>query len=119
LILASMAVGLVSLLPFVDPPMPDEPVALTAFIWGFALMLLAVELWLLRCVWRRRNWARWIMVALTVLAVAMSVPVIAEDWIRAPLVAWLGIASSVCSAAAVVLLLARASARWFGSNPAR
>jgi hypothetical protein len=117
LMLASMAVSLVSLLPFVDPPMADEPVAMTAFIWGFTLAVLAVELWVLRCVWQRRNWARWVMVALTVLAVAMSVPVIAEDWTRAPLVAWLGITSSAFSAAAVVLLLMRASARWF--DPAR
>jgi hypothetical protein len=119
LILASMAVGLVSMLPFVDPPMPDEPVALAAFVWGFTLTLFVVELWLLRCVWRRRNWARWVMVALTVLAVAMSVPVIAEDVARAPLLAWLGIASSACSTAALVLLLLPASARWFVSNPAR
>jgi hypothetical protein len=113
LMLASMAAGLVSLLPFVDPPMPDEPVAMTALIWGIALVVLAVELWVLRCVWQRRNWARWAMVALTVLGVALGVPTIQEDWARAPLVAWLGIASSAFSAAAVVLLLVRASARWF------
>jgi hypothetical protein len=113
LMLASMAVGLVSLLPLVDPPMPDEPVAMTALIWGIALVVLAVELWLLRCVWQRRNWARWVMVALTVLGVALGVPTTFEDWVRAPLVAWLGIASTAFSVAAVVLLLMRTSARWF------
>jgi hypothetical protein len=113
LMLASMAVGFVSLLPVVDPPMPGEPVAMTALIWGITLALVAVELWLVRCIWQRRNWARWVMVALTVASLAASLPVIAEDWTRAPLVAWLGIASSVASAGAVVLLLVRASARWF------
>jgi hypothetical protein len=113
LMLASMAVGLVSLLPVVDPPIPGEPAAMTAMVWGITLVVAAVELWILRCVWRRRNWARWVMVALTVLGIALSVPVIAEDWTRAPLVAWLGIASSAASAVASGLLLVGASARWF------
>jgi hypothetical protein len=117
LMLASLVIGFVALLPFVDPPIAGEPVAMTALIWGITLVLAAVELWVLRCVWQRRNWARWVMVALTVLGVALGVPTIEEDWARAPLVAWLGIASSAFSMAAVVLLLVRASARWF--NPAR
>jgi hypothetical protein len=116
LMLASMAIGLVSLLPWVDPPIAAEPVAMTALTWGITLALAAVELWLLRCVWQRRNWARWVMVLLTVLGVVLGVTVIGEDWTRAPLLAWLGIASSAFSAAAVVLLLVRASSRWF--NPA-
>jgi hypothetical protein len=113
LMLASMAIGFVSLLPVVDPPMSGEPAAMTAMVWGITLCVAAVELWLLRCFWRRRNWARWVMVALTVSGIALSVPVIAEDWTRAPLVAWLGIASGAASAVASVLLLAGASARWF------
>lgn len=51
--LASMAVGLVSLLPIVDPPLPGEPAAMRALIWGITLAVTAVELWLLRCVWQR------------------------------------------------------------------
>lgn len=53
LMLASMAVGLVSLLPIVDPPLPGEPAAMRALIWGITLAVTAVELWLLRCVWQR------------------------------------------------------------------
>jgi hypothetical protein len=113
LMLASMAIGLVSLLPVVDPPLPGEPAAMTALVWGITLAVAAVELWILRCVWRRRPWARWVMVALTVLGIALSLPVIAEDWTRAPLVAGLGIASSAASAVASGLLLVGASARWF------
>lgn len=113
LMLASMAVGLISLLPWIDPPIPGEPAAMTAMIWGITLALLAVELWILRCVWQRRSWARWVTVALTVFGIAVGMPVIAEDWTRAPLVAWLGIASSALSAVAVALLLTRPAARWF------
>lgn len=113
LMLASMAAGLVSLLPFVDPPMSGDPVAMTAMVWGVTLVLAAAELWILRCVWQRRQWARWVMVALTVLAVVLSVQTIEEDWTRAPLVAWLGIASSVLSTAGALLLLAGPAARWF------
>lgn len=119
LLLASMAIGLVSLLPWIDPPMPGEPAAMTAMIWAITLALLAVELWILRCVWQRRAWARWVMVALTVFGIALGVPVIAEDWTRAPLVAWLGIASSALSAVAAALLLAPPAARWFKGDAAR
>jgi hypothetical protein len=116
LMLASMGVSLVSLLPFVDPPMPGEPVAMTALIWGMTLVFTAIELWLLSRVWQRRNWARWVMVALTLVGIALSLPVIGEDWTRSPLVAGLGIASTVLSAAGAALLLARASARWFRAS---
>ena len=98
LLLTSMAVGLVSLLPAVDPPIPGEPAAMTALIWGITLVVAAVELWLLRRVWQRRNWARWVWVALTVAGIAASLPTIGEDWTRAPLVAGLGIASTLLSA---------------------
>ena len=116
LMLGSIAVGLVSLSPFVDPPLPGEPAAMTALIWGITLALTAVELWLLYCVWQHRNWARWVMVALTVTGIALSLPVIGEDWTRSPLVAGLGIASVVLSAIAAALLLAGASARWFKAS---
>jgi hypothetical protein len=116
LMLASMVVSLVSLLPFVDSPMPGEPAAMTALIWGITLVFTAVELWLLRCVWQRRNWARWVMVALTAIGVALSLPVIGEDWTRSPWVAGLGIASAVLSAVGAALLLALASARWFKAS---
>jgi hypothetical protein len=117
LLLASLVIGFIALLPVVDLPMPDEPVAMTAMIWGFTLVFTGLELWLLRCVWRRRNWARWVMVALKLLGLAISVQVIAEDWSRAPLVAWLSITSNVASAIAAVLLLARPAARWFKGRP--
>jgi hypothetical protein len=113
LLLASTVIGLISLLPFVDPPMPGEPAAMTALIWGMTLVFAAIELWLLRCVWQRRNWARWVMVVMTMIGIALSLPVIGEDWARAPLVAGLGIASALLSAAGATLLLAHASARWF------
>jgi hypothetical protein len=118
LMLASMAVSIVSLLPWIDPPLPGEPAAMTAMVWGITLALLAVELWVLRCVWQRRPWARWVMVALTVFGIAVGMPVIAEDWTRAPLVAWLGITSSALSAVAVALLLARPASRWFKGTAA-
>ncbi len=113
LLLASLVISFIALLPGVDPPIPDEPAAMTAMIWSITLVFTGLELWLLRCVWRRRNWARWLMVALTLFGLAVSVQVIAEDWSRAPLVAWLSITSNVASAVAAALLLARPAARWF------
>ncbi len=113
LMLASMLIGLVSLLPVVDPPMPGEPAAMTALIWGITLVFTTAELWLLGCVWRRRNWARWVIVSLALLGIVVSLPIIGEDWARSPLLAGLGIAGVAISAAAAALLLAGASARWF------
>jgi hypothetical protein len=116
LLLASMAVGLISLLPWIDSPIHGEPAAMAAMIWGITLVFTALELWLLRCVWQRRNWARWVMAALTLIGIALSLPVIGEDWTRAPLVAGLGIAVAVLSAVAAAMLLADASARWFKAS---
>jgi hypothetical protein len=116
LMLASTLISLVSLLPFVDPPIPGEPAAMTALLWGITLAFTAVELWLLGCVWQRRNWARWVMVALTAIGIALSLPLIGEDWSRSPLVAGLGIASALSSAVGAALLLAGASARWFKAS---
>jgi uncharacterized membrane protein HdeD (DUF308 family) len=118
LTLASMAVGFVSLLPFVDPPMSGEPAAMTAMVWGITLVVAVIELWILRSVWQRRNWARWVMVALTVFGIAFSVPTLAEDWTRAPLLAWLSIASCAIGAVAAALLLAHPAARWFKGTTA-
>lgn len=113
LVLASIVIGLISLLPIVDPPMAGEPAAMTALIWGVTLVFTAVELWLVSCVWQRRNWARWLMVALTLIGIALALPVIGEDWTRSPLVAGLGIVEAVLSALAAVLLLTGPAARWF------
>ena len=119
LLLASLLASVASLLPAIDPPMPGEPVAMTALIWGLTLVFAAIELWLLRCVWQRRDWARWVMVVLTVVSIALSLPVIEEDWARAPVVAWLSIATLALGAIAAVLLLLPSSARWFRAARAR
>ncbi len=117
--LAAMALGLVSLLPVVEAPMAGEPAAMTAMLWGFTIALSAVELWLLRQLWRRRAWARWAVIALAVAGVAMGMGLVEEDWARSPLVAWMGIASVVLEFAAALLLLARPAARWCNAAPQR
>jgi hypothetical protein len=119
LLLVSLAASVVSMLPFVDPPMANEPVAMTALIWGGTLVLAAIELWLLRCVWRRRNWARWVMVTLIVASIVLSLPTIEEDGARSALVAWLGIATLALGAVAAGLLLWPSSARWFTAARSR
>jgi hypothetical protein len=113
LMLVSMVVAFASLLPFIDPPMPGEPAAMTAMVWGLTLVSLAVDLWLLRCVWQRRNWARWVIVAIVLASATQYMFLIADDWTRAPLVAWMGIASTTLGAVAAALLLTGASSRWF------
>lgn len=113
--LASMVLGLVSLLPVVDPPMPGEPAAMTALLWGVTIAFSVFELWLLQRAWKRRAWARWALIALALAGVAMGVGVVEEDWARSPLVAWLGIASLAMELVAALLLLARPAARWFNA----
>jgi hypothetical protein len=117
LMLASLVLSFVALLPAVDPPMPGEPVAMTAMVWGITAASTAVELWLLRCVWRRINWARWLMVGLIGFAIASNLSVLEEDWARAPVVAWLNIAVLALIAVAAGLLLVRPSAQWFKAAP--
>jgi hypothetical protein len=119
LMLASLVISFVALLPAVDPPMPGEPTAMTALVWGITVVATMTQLWLLRCVWRRLNWARWLMVGLIVLAIASNLSLLEEDWARAPVVAWLNIVVLVLIAVAAGLLLARPSAQWFKAPPPR
>ena len=111
-----MVVAFASLLPFIDPPMPGEPAAMTAMVWGLTLVSVAIELWLLRCVWQRRDWARWVMVAIVLTSAAQYMFLITDDWTPAPLVAWMGIASTTLSAVAAALLLTCEVGRWFKSG---
>ena len=113
LVLVSIVVAFASLLPFIDPPMPGEPAAMTAMVWGLTLVPVAIELWLLRCVWQRHNWARWVIVAIVLTSAAQYMFLVTDDWTRAPLVAWMGIAAATLSAVAAALLLTGAAARWF------
>lgn len=76
-------VSLVSILPVIDPPMADEPLAMTAMTWAITLAMTAIDLWLLGCIWRRRNWARWVMLALLALGLAATVT-LSRIWCERP-----------------------------------
>jgi hypothetical protein len=113
LIVLSVAIGIVSALPWVDPPMPGEPMAMTAMIWGITLAFAALDAWLLHAIWQRRNWARWAMLALIAVGAAVVVGTFEEEQARAPLVAALALASTLLNLVAAGLLLAAPSAHWF------
>ena len=111
----SLAISLVSMLPFIDSLMADETLAMTAMIWAITLAVTAIDLWLLRCVWQRRNWARWATLALLALDLVATATTSVEE--LAPLAAALALAAAVLGVAAALLLLAGPSARWFNGAP--
>jgi hypothetical protein len=117
LLLASIVLGFISLLPGVNPPQPLESLVASVVVWIIVLGLTALQLWLMRCVWQRLNWARWVLVALILLGLALSLSFINEELTRAPLVAMLNLAGSALDIVAGALLLIGAGARWFNPQP--
>jgi hypothetical protein len=109
--------GFISLLPGVNPPQPLESLLASAVVWIIVLGLTALQLWLMRCVWQRINWARWVLVALILLGLALSLSFIDDELTRAPLVAMLNLASSALDIVAGALLLLGGGARWFAWVP--
>lgn len=62
LILASLFVGFLTLLPFIEIPGKNlEDVQ--ANVWAIYIVLQAIPIWITYSMYRRRNWARWTLVA--------------------------------------------------------
>lgn len=114
LLALSLVIAIVSAL--LDPPITDEPLAMTAMVWGVTLAIAAIELWLLRDIWRRRNWARWWMLVLIAIGLGATAVDFATLMTQTPLVAWLALTSAAASAVAALLLLVSPSSRWFNTR---
>jgi len=113
LIMASLALGVVGLLPGLRPPRPDDPVLPLAYTLAAVLVFGGLTIWFALEVLRGRRWSRWVMLAYLVLGWWLGAGEIGDDFMRSPV---LGVIDAVCIAlegAACWLLFFGEGARWF------
>ena len=115
LIMASLALGLVSMLPGIRPPRPDDPAVPWAFTLGAIVVFGGLTIWLTLELLRGKLWARWGMLAYLVLGWWLGGGEISDDFLRSPV---LGLIDAVCivlEIAACWLLFFGDGARWFAA----
>jgi hypothetical protein len=119
LVIASLALGLVGLLPDIRLPRPEEAAAPLTFTVGSIVVFGGLTIWLAVEVLRGKPWARWAMLAYLALGWWLGAGDLGDDFLRSPV---LGIIDAVCivmEALACYLLFFGEGARWFAAMAAR
>jgi len=118
LVLASFALGLVTLVPGVDVTRPDDPAVHWAVTLVVVLVFGAITVWLTYATHQRRNWARWALLGYLIFGWFLSAGELPSDLERAPLVGLLGVGAAVIELVAVWFLFTGAGAKWFSGRQA-
>jgi hypothetical protein len=113
MILASMALGLASLVPGVRAPLDGVPEAAPIVTLLLLALFTGLTLWLLWSLALRRNWARWAMLAFLGLGWWLSSEDLMGEFLRSPLAATLDASCIALEMIACVLLFSAAADRWF------
>jgi hypothetical protein len=118
LILASLALGLVTLLPDVRLPAPDESAIPLGVVLGIVVVFGGLTVWFAIQTLRGRNWARWAMLFYLMLGWLLVGSELDSEMARAPMAA---IIDTVCIAMELVacgLLFFGTGGRWFSERAA-
>lgn len=113
LILAALALGIVTLLPAVRVPPPDEPSVPLLLDMVLILVFGGLTVWFAMQILRGKNWGRWAMLGYLLMGWVFVFIDFNDDLARAPLLAILNIVITTLEVAACYLLFAGAGARWF------
>ena len=119
LILASLFLGLVTLIPGVQPVSPDAadtPLLVTIFV---AALSIGLTVWLAVKVYDGRNWARWAMLAFLALGWWLDGSELTEDFIQSPLAGAIEAICIVMEAVACGYLFFGRGARWYAELSAQ
>ena len=116
LVLSSFLLGLVTLLPGVDVPRPEDEAIPAVFFIVVVAIFGAITVWLVHTTYQGRNWARWALLAYLILGWFLAAGELSSDFERSPLVGSLNVAVAVMELAAASLLFAGAGAKWFASG---
>jgi hypothetical protein len=113
LVIASMLLGLVTLVPGVDVPAPDDvPVpfwvtlAIVAFFGGLTI-------WLVVSVLRGASWARWALLAFLMLGWVFTGLQFTNEFLRSPISGMIEIVCAALEVAACWMLFVGGGAAWF------
>ena len=115
LILASLVLGLISMLPGIRVPRPDEADVPLAFTFGSIAVFGGLTLWLALEIWRGKHWARWAMLAYLVLGWWLGAGDMGDDFLRSPLLGALDAVCIVLEIIACLLLFFGEGGRWFAA----
>jgi hypothetical protein len=115
LVMASLALGIVSLLPGIRPPRPDDPLVPLAYTLGAVLVFGGLTVWLAIEVLRGRLWARWAMLAYLALGWWLGGAELGDDFMRSPVLGVIDVACIALEAVACGLLFSGAGAQWFAA----
>jgi hypothetical protein len=119
LVIASLALGLVGLLPAIRLPRPEEAVAPLTFTVGSIVVFGGLTIWLAIEVLRGKPWARWAMLVYLMLGWWLSAGDLGDDFLRSPVLGAIDAVCIVMEAFACYLLFFGDGARWFGALAAR
>jgi hypothetical protein len=113
LVVASMVLGLVTLLPGIAAPVPDDAqvplfitLAIVAFFGGLTI-------WLTVAVSRGVHWARWALLAYLALGWVLSGMQFTDEFMRSPISGMIEIVCVVMELVASAMLFFGSGARWF------
>jgi hypothetical protein len=115
LIIASLALGIVSLLPGIHLPRADDPVVPLAYTLGAVLVFGGLTVWLAIEVLRGTPWARWAMLAYLALGWWLGTGELNDDFMRSPVLGVIDAACIALEAVACGLLFSGTGAQWFAA----
>jgi hypothetical protein len=113
LVIASMLLGLVTLVPGVDVPAPDDAavpffvtLAIVAFFGGLTIWLVVATL-------RGASWARWALLAFLMLGWVLTGLQFTDEFLRSPISGMIEIVCVALELAACWMLFVGSGAAWF------
>lgn len=113
LVLASLFLGLLTLLPAIHGDRPGEPSIPLFFMLSMVILLGGLIFWLVRKIYQGKSWARWGMLAYLLLGWGLAGSALAEDFLYAPLAGVINIACVAMEGAAAWFLFFGKGAKWY------
>ena len=113
LVIASLLLGLVTLVPGVDVPAPDDvpvPLFVTLVIVAF---FGGLTIWLVVSIKRGRLWARWALLAFLILGWVLTGLQFTDEFLRSPVSGMIEIVCVALELAACWMLFVGGGAAWF------
>jgi hypothetical protein len=113
LIVASLFLGLVTLLPGIGVPPPED--AQVPLIWTLTMIVVfgGLTLWLAVEVMRGKSWARWAMLAYLAVGWVLGGGEFTDDFLRSPLAGMIEAICMVMEIVACALLFFGSGGKWF------
>lgn len=113
LILASLVLGIISLLPAIRPPAPDDqPVSIVVSLIVIFLFS-ALTVWFILGILRGKNWARWVMLVFLGTGWLLAGSELESEFVRVPLAATIDVVCITMETVACWLLFFGRDATWF------